>query len=364
MRNRWLRRSTRTAGAAEPTLVLVARVPKYSGNLAARGPLRANLSLIEAFHRSQAPFRVADPKGLTLAMLLARRREIAALVFLDQSPYSLLWLVSARLLRIPVSTFFHGILRSEHNFNRVAAHMRVVQWVFLRLTQRSLVAGPQIREQLPEWAAHPAIVPLAGEALIPPEQRVSGRGVGGPYDVLVAGGTRREKGNHLVLEALGGVEAQVRLTVVGERPKHGVTFGVVSSNVELEQREFVDRSSFAVMLAQADLVVQASSQEPFGQVAVEAVLSGVPVVVSDRSGVVELFDRAGLSGGPLVRVWQYPDLEALRQLIWAALTEHGSRGMALTSEQQYLLSWDRVREELCSLVAPRQGTAQNPVSDV
>lgn len=143
--------------------------------------------------------------------------------------------------------------------------------------------------------------------------------------LLFAGRLEHEKGVQTLLEAIPLVARDlpwVRLRVVGR--------GTYASQLQRRARRrglkgrvrfdgFVDASHLRELYLSSDAVVVPSLYEPFGVVALEAMASGVPVVVSDTGGLRELVEDevTGLRFPPgdhaalarrLVRVLSDPDL--------------------------------------------------------
>jgi glycosyltransferase involved in cell wall biosynthesis len=158
-----------------------------------------------------------------------------------------------------------------------------------------------------------------------------------PYDVLYAGKLSWGKGPHVLVEALPAIREALsgrplRVTLAGQGPLRP----------HLEQRvaelELSDQVTFAGQLpyeqlrglyGQADVVVVPSVwQEPFGRVALEALMSGTPAVVSNRGGLGEIVEdgETGLVVEPepraiakgVVRVLRSPEM---RTRVQAALPQ-------------------------------------------
>jgi glycosyltransferase involved in cell wall biosynthesis len=89
----------------------------------------------------------------------------------------------------------------------------------------------------------------------------------------------RRKGLGLILEALHGTRLPVRLAIAGRPPDGGIdrraTFFGYVGDVENLYRA-------------ADYTILASTYEPLGLVAVESVLCGTPVLLSDRIAALEI----------------------------------------------------------------------------
>ena len=123
-----------------------------------------------------------------------------------------------------------------------------------------------------------------------------------------------------------GAEAEAR-TAAGAQP-HIRFVGV------LEGRERLD------LLADADVLVYASTGEIFGLVPFEGLLCGAPVVVADDCGCGELIGEAG--AGLLVR---HGDIDGLRARIRTLLFDRVAARAMVSRGQRYIhehLGFDRV----------------------
>jgi UDP-glucose:(heptosyl)LPS alpha-1,3-glucosyltransferase len=119
----------------------------------------------------------------------------------------------------------------------------------------------------------------------------------GPADLglLFVGSGFARKGLRTALEALAMVAPPTRLLVVGrgeEAPYRALTecLGIAPRVVWLGARADVER-----WYAAADVVVLPTLYEPFGNVHLEALASGVPVVTSTQAGGAELIQE-GVNG--------------------------------------------------------------------
>jgi glycosyltransferase involved in cell wall biosynthesis len=89
----------------------------------------------------------------------------------------------------------------------------------------------------------------------------------------------------------------------------------------------------------ADVYVMPSTSEPFGITALEAMSSGVPVIVSRTSGVAEIAKST-------IKV-DFWDINAMAQKIIAVLKYRPlSTAMSrMSSEESKIFSWDRTAED-------------------
>lgn len=151
------------------------------------------------------------------------------------------------------------------------------------------------------------------------------------------------------------VEAIVRLRAEG-LPLHLITAGVGPAAGEIRERlgpaatvaGFVDPDDLARLYASVDLVALCSEVEIRSMVGVEAMASGAPVLVSQKSGVAELFGHT-----PAMRVVESGAAawtSALRRIALDGDGRAGMRGAALAYARRELAGWGDVLAE--DLYAP------------
>jgi glycosyltransferase involved in cell wall biosynthesis len=200
-------------------------------------------------------------------------------------------------------------------------------------TATSLPAGtPQ--ETIPYALVDPAIaVPVLAPRGQRPELRIG-----------YLGRIARKKNLALLIAALAQLPEHVRLTVAGDA--HGELAqagrrlaqerGVAG---RIEWLGFVNPAGREEFLRSIDLLAMPSSFESFGMAAAEAMLSGVPVLVSERTGIAELIGRHG--GGVVVKPDPDDIATAIRRLDHdrAGLSELGARAQRGVCDE---LSYDRV----------------------
>ncbi len=116
-----------------------------------------------------------------------------------------------------------------------------------------------------------------------------------------AGRLVHEKGLQELIKALPLLREELpglRLVVAGtgqqlaDQQDRAARYGVADL---IDWAGFLDAGRLAELYAAADLVVVPSLYEPFGMVALEAQLAGVPVAVSDTGGLAELVEP-GVTG--------------------------------------------------------------------
>jgi glycosyltransferase involved in cell wall biosynthesis len=159
------------------------------------------------------------------------------------------------------------------------------------------------------------------------------RELGIPPDAPLIGMLSRHdvwKGHLVFLEAaarLGAARPEARFAMIGgalnaEALPHVARYRdrVLARRIRLGLTERVEvvehRADVANVLAALDIVVLASSGEPFGMALIEAMAAGRPVVASDSGGPLEIVE-AGRSG----RLFRTGDAGALAEAIAALLDD-------------------------------------------
>jgi glycosyltransferase involved in cell wall biosynthesis len=202
-------------------------------------------------------------------------------------------------------------------------------------------------ESLPARAPHETIpYPLFDARR--PRPRLRRRGAETELRIGYLGRVAPKKNVPLLVEALALLPRHVRLLVAGDGPQDLVQ-GARRRADELGVSDRIEWLGFVApdrrdgFLEKIDLLAMPSSYESFGMAAAEAMLAGVPLVVSSRTGVSELLARHG--GGVIVE----PAAESLVDAILALdrdrerLSELGARAQAAVCEE---LDFDRIGERL------------------
>jgi glycosyltransferase involved in cell wall biosynthesis len=115
--------------------------------------------------------------------------------------------------------------------------------------------------------------------------------------ILFVGSLAPRKNLNLLLRVWGDIKSdfkEIRLIIVGVS---GNVFGSVHFSNDLEQVRFlgyVEDEVLAGLYASATVFVLPSQDEGFGLTALEAMASGVPVIVSDGGALPEIVGEAGL----------------------------------------------------------------------
>lgn len=224
-----------------------------------------------------------------------------------------LWVVAARLARIPV-------LCHSHEAEEVARPLQIALATPLLLT-RAVVANSKtsravLATSVPRLSRRIVVVHNGVPDAGPPKPLRSREAVD-EFRLTLVGRLSPRKGIHIALEAVATLRAQglaVTLDVCG------TTFpGYEWYERELEAQVRAQGLSDAVtfhgyvnptrpLLEAADVVLVPSFGESFGNVAVEGMLAGRPVVASDVQGLAEVIDNGHT--GILVRPGSAEELAA------------------------------------------------------
>lgn len=260
--------------------------------------------------RSQAsphrlPVRsVRDVTGYVKQLTELLRQEKPDLVYANSLKSGLYGCLAARRAGVPVVWHVRDRIASDYLPPSV---VRLVRSMLLVLPDGILVNSAATRETL-GWAVQRTVPhqvlfdPYRPSSRVPP--RTGPRHHTAPVVALV-GRLAPWKGQHLFLDALERLHEQgvpMRGRLLGS-----ALFGEEEYAQELKERisrpplcDLVTMGSFTgdvgEALSDVDIVVSTSTiPEPFGQVIVEAISNGVPVVVPDQGGPAEIV-KDGASG--------------------------------------------------------------------
>jgi glycosyltransferase involved in cell wall biosynthesis/GT2 family glycosyltransferase len=238
----------------------------------------------------------------TVLGLRARLRAAPPTAVLVNTVTIPVWIVAARLARVPVVCHVHEAEEDQPRLLRagLAAPMLLADQV----VANSSAARRALGTALPRLAARVVVVHngVPGPDEEPaPRQHVEGE----PWQVVLVGRLSPRKGTDVALDAiatLAGRGIDVRLDLCGT-----VFAGYEWFEEQLRGRaarpDLAGRVRFLgyvhptwAHLAAADVVVVPSRTEPFGNVAVEGMLARRPVVASRVQGLAEVLDdeRTGL----------------------------------------------------------------------
>jgi len=209
-------------------------------------------------------------------------------------------------------------------------------------TFNPLAADPAVRRQIAQHlGVHPSTRLLVYSGRFAPEKNLD----------LLAEAVHLLGPGHLLV-AVGA----------GPRPPRGRRVRVLPPVADSQQ--------LARLLANADAYVHAGDQETFGLGALEAMASGLPVVLNAADGLGELAEAGGLAvAGRRPRDWAEAmaqaladDTDMLRLQALAHARAHDWRRVVAQMAQRYrwLLQQDAQRRQATSAVQPRQAAGAAP----
>ncbi len=224
----------------------------------------------------------------------------------------------------------------------------VVKSAYLRWTTLFvLTSGLETTTSLPESAPRETIP----YALVDPARSVPElmpRGTGPELRVGYLGRIARKKNLPLLIESLTQLPDHVRLVVAGDtNGELGEAARRLAQELGVTGRVqwlgFVSPEQRQDFLNGVDILAMPSSFESFGMAGAEAMLCGVPVLVSDRTGLAELVQRRG--GGVIVQTAPGSVAAAIRELDGdrGRLAQLGAQAQAAVRDE---LGYERVGNAL------------------
>ena len=164
------------------------------------------------------------------------------------------------------------------------------------------------------------------------------RGEGRDLRVGFLGRIDPKKNLDLLIDSMAQLPDHVRLVIAGDGPadliyslrRRAAGLGVSG---RLEWLGFVEPGDRTRFLENVDLLAMPSAFESFGLSAAEAMLHGVPVLVSERTGIAEVISRHG--GGRITEAGASAIATAIGELDAerGALSRMGARGQAAVREE-------------------------------
>lgn len=243
---------------------------------------------------AKGPLRFFFSPGMTLELLLrVRRYDVVHINGVFMYPTAAASRI-CRLMRVPYVVTVHGMLAPW-----ALAHRGPKKWVYLGLLELgSLLGAARIHytseEELrvtPSFvrSVPPAVVPHGVDVAAFDNDTQRPHRPGEPVRLIIAGRIHKVKGFDLLIPALGQVKRsgrQFHLTIAGFdegnysdvvkrlAQEHGVADDITfTGNLE--------RPRLAEEFARAEVALMPSYQENFGMSGAEAMVTGLPVVVSD-----------------------------------------------------------------------------------
>jgi glycosyltransferase involved in cell wall biosynthesis len=276
----------RDAGVEVRVLPLAERTNRMSREATARLPWRG----------------VVDVLAYVLRLRRLLRAERADLVHANSLKSGIYGCLAARTARVPVVWHVRDRIAPDYLPGRL---VRLVRGLLVVLPDAVLVNSQATLDTLGRTVRRVVPARVIGDPYRPPRPGRARPAPAGVPTVALVGRLAPWKGQHLFLDAverLLGEDVPVRGRLLGE-----ALFGEEEYAGEVARRlaqpplhEAVAQTSFtgdvSDALTDVDVVVSASViPEPFGQVVVEAIANGVPVVVPDQGGPAEIVED-GTSG--------------------------------------------------------------------
>lgn len=229
---------------------------------------------------------------------------------------------------------------------------------FLKRFDLFVVASQlEARDSLPATISESnrvAIIPHAvAESAQAPPRATSDQ----PLHIGYLGRLHRKKNVGLLIEAISTIEAPVSLTIAGTGPEEkrlrrlALELGI---NDRISWLGFVDSAQKTEFFRTIDVLALPSDYECFGMAAAEALASGIPVIVSEETGIAEILRHTG--GGDIIKPGRRDIERAIRALQdnpdrLADLTRHA--GAAAKSALSLSAHGDSLYREYEKLVAAK-----------
>ncbi len=216
------------------------------------------------------------------------------------------------IFRLPLIATIHATEYGRNNglHNREQSYISEVEWWLTYESWKVICCSRSMKEELELIFDLPpdkievivnGIRPAAFQAETKDESFREGYAAPGEKLIFFIGRLVREKGVQVLLEALPLIRKQVpgaRLAVAGQGPFEQELYQL-TSRLGLEGTVrftgFIDEQTRNRLYAAADVAVFPSLYEPFGLVALEAMVTGVPVVVGNCGGFMETVEH-GVNG--------------------------------------------------------------------
>ena len=169
---------------------------------------------------------------------------------------------------------------------------RVSKWLSIRGTNAFIAISDSVKNDFVNGDIDPESISVVPNGVDLKEFTVSSRNNSIPMVVCVARLDHEIKGQDILIEALSIVKGRSILfacRLVGDGPSRAMLEKMVAELGLIEEVSFTGvRSDVAAQLSQADLFVLPSRYEGFGIVILEAMASGLPVIVSNIEGPAEV----------------------------------------------------------------------------
>ena len=167
------------------------------------------------------------------------------------------------------------------------------------------------------------------------------------------------KGYDLIANAIGSLGKNFELTFVGSSPgeqrkvEQWFLDNTCINRKQLTIRQYCsEQEELKVMFYQSDLVALPSRTEGFGLVALEAISAGIPVLVSDESGIAEALQK--VEGGNTVIVGSGEDKDEwarrIREMYEESAEEREANAVKLRENYRKVYSWKAECERFKGLI--------------
>ena len=295
---------------------------------------RAGVKRVDAFRSVPLPFYpevllpLATPR-MVRRRLAAFRPDIVHVA--TEGPLGWAAVRAARGMHLPLVTSYHTNFSHYTTCYRLGLFSRLL-WRYLRRFHNAGLATfcptESIRNILEENRFNNIIVwgrGVDGELFHPRRREAALRrqfGADGVGDCLLvcAGRLAPEKNLDVLVDAVAGMpaDANVRLVLIGDGPSRDALQRRADGRVVFAG--YRRGEALAAAVASADLMVFPSLSETFGNVVLEAMACGLPVVAFDAPGPRDVI-RDGRTG----RVVAPATAEALRQATLELVRDHARR---------------------------------------
>jgi glycosyltransferase involved in cell wall biosynthesis len=293
--------------------------------------------------------------GSVAAARLARSGRFDAVHAFWPLPHGLIGLIAKRASSLPLVVTFFGVELTwmERQLPFLAPMLRRIVAGSDAVTAISTYTAGRLRRQV--GGSDPVIIPF-GATVEPPEEspepRLDSRA---PFDLLFVGRLVERKGVHLLLEAVGSLKDDPRITlhIVGDGPER-TRLEEQARAIGIGERVvfhgFVARESLEARLAACDCfvlpaVVDAKGDtEGLGVVLLEAMSYGKPTVASEAGGIVDIVENG--RNGFLVPPGDASTLARALERVMDEPARARAMGLQGREDVQSRFSWDVIVDRL------------------